>query len=126
MYPLLFIHPDQKLVKIYESHLGRHFAFDSAHDGLSALRKIRLGPPHVIVSDFHLPYLSGLALLKFVRSTPFLAATPFIFLAGKGDIGQGLAFGANDWVNQMDSTPDFLLDKIAGHLKHNIRLLNLR
>jgi len=126
MYPLLFIHPDQKLVKIYETHLNRHFAFESAHDGLSALRKIRLAAPHVIVSDFHLPILSGLALLKFVRGTPSLAATPFIFLAGQGDMGQGLEFGANDWLNQAEATPGLLLDKIAGHLKLNIRLLNLR
>lgn len=126
MYPLLFVHPDRKLVKIYESHLGRHFDFDSAHDGLSALRKIRLAAPHVIVSDFHLPYLSGLALLKFVRSSPKLSATPFIFLTLKGDIAQGLEFGANEWIHQLDATPELLLSKAHGHLKLNVRLLNLR
>lgn len=126
MYPLLFVHPDRKLVKIYESHLGRHFVFDSAHDGLSALRKIRLSAPRIIVSDFHLPYLSGLALLKFVRSSPNLSATPFIFLARGGGIAQGLEFGANEWIHQLDATPELLLDKTYGHLRLNVRLLNLR
>ncbi len=126
MYPLLFVHSDPKLVKIYETRLGQHFTFDSANDGLSALRKIRLAAPHIIVSDFHLPHLSGLALLKFVRGTPSLAATPFIFLSTRGDVAKGLEFGANDWISMSEATPDLLLNKAAEHLQHNIRLLNLR
>jgi CheY-like chemotaxis protein len=125
MHQLLFIHPDPKLVKIYERHLGAHFTFDSAHNGLSGLRKIRSSQPSVIVSDFHLPYLSGLSLLKFVRQHPSMGSTPFIFLAPKGDVGQALEFGASDWVHLADASPDLLLEKSFAHLKDNLRLLNL-
>lgn len=125
MHQLLFIHQDPKLVKIYERHLGKHFSFDSAHDGLSALRKIRNNKPAVIVSDFHLPYLSGLSLLKFTRQHPTMGSTPFIFLASQGDVGRALEFGANDWVHLPEATPDILLNKTVNHLRHNFRLLNL-
>lgn len=125
MHQLLFIHTDPKLVKIYERHLGQHFVFDSAHDGLSGLRKIRNIKPSVIVSEFHLPFLSGLSLLKFVRQQPSLVSTPFIFLTPRGDVGRALEFGANDWIHLSEATPDLLLDKTWHHLKHNLRLLNL-
>ena len=125
MYQLLFIHPDPKFVRIYENHFRGHFDFDSAHDGLAALRKIRLTRPAAIISDFHLPYLSGLSLLKFVRATPAMASTPFIFLAAKGDIVSAMEFGANDWIQQAEAHPDLLLAQVGNHLQRNIRLLNL-
>lgn len=123
MHQLLFFHPDQKLVKIYERGLGEHFIFDSAHDGLSALRKIRLMKPKIIVSSYHLPRLSGTALLKFVRNHPTLSPVPFIFLSDHGDVSDALGQGASEWVALDTATPNLLIEKALTHLKLNVHLL---
>ena len=124
MYKLLFIHPDQKLIQLYRQLLAQHFLIDSAQDGLAGLRRIRFYRPEVIISDYHLPKLSGLSLLKFVRQQPHLISTPFIFLSNHPDVESALAFGANDWVPQKLASPEMLLDKIYQHLKLNVKLLN--
>ncbi len=116
MHNILFIHPDVKLTRLYQPILTRHFVSDSAHDGLSGLRKIRLSKPGVVISDYHLPFLSGLALLKFVRSHHQLAMTPFIFLSDHPGVNQALGSGASDWLIPRESSPELLLNKIYQHL----------
>ncbi|OGE87563.1 MAG: hypothetical protein A3J07_04985 [Candidatus Doudnabacteria bacterium RIFCSPLOWO2_02_FULL_49_13] len=122
MHNILFIHSDPKIVKFYEPLLSRHFEFDSAIDGLSGLRKIRLKPPGAVVSDYHLAHLSGLALLKFIRSQGHLAAVPFIFFADHSNLESALNWGANDWIVPSSSSPEILLNKIYQHLKYGIHI----
>ena len=117
--PILFIHPDPKLIRLYEPHLQRYFAFDSAYDGLSGLRKIRLIKPGLVVSEVDLPKLSGLSLLKFVRSNPSYIHIPFLFLTKNQDPTQALNFGANDWLPRKSTSPSQLIDKIYYHLQQS-------
>ncbi len=122
MIKVFFAHPDAKLVQLYQPHLSRYFAFDSAHDGLTALRKIRLTLPNVIISDYALPQLSGLGLLKFVRAERSLSHTPFLFLADSGDMAEALSFGANEFLIRRSAPPSELIDKIYYHIKHGIQI----
>lgn len=124
MYKVLFIHPDQKLIQLYRPLLAQHFLVDSTHDGLAGLRLIRINRPEVIISDYQLPKLSGLSLLKFVRQQPRLISTPFIFFSNHPDVESALACGANDWLRLKFTSPEMLVDKIYQHLKLNIKLLN--
>jgi CheY-like chemotaxis protein len=119
MIGILFVHSDQKLVEVYHPRLSRHFSVDSAFDGLTALRKLKLTKPGLIVSDYRLPKLSGLSLLKFVRTTNNYSAIPFIFLTGSQVEYEALGLGANDWVDLSVATPDLLIEKIYGQLKLN-------
>ena len=116
---ILFANPDQKLSQIYVQHMQDHFLVDSAHDGLTAIRKFKLAPPSLIVSDYYLPLLSGLSFLKFVRNHELYAGTPFVFLSDFDDNTQALNFGANDWLNIKTCHPDHLLSNIYHHLKTN-------
>jgi DNA-binding response OmpR family regulator len=110
MLPILFIHADPVLSRMYQTHFSPHFAFDSATDGLTGLRKIRANKPKAIISDYNLPKLSGLAVLKFVRSHPELHATPFIFLTNHHDVQSALGHGASGWFNQLDTLPEEVLE----------------
>jgi CheY-like chemotaxis protein len=112
----LFIHPDQKLVGIYQRHLDPHFPVDSAHDGLTGLRMIKAHRPRVIVSDLHLPFMSGLALLQFVRSHPEMFSTPFLFLTDAPMPDEALGMGASAWLRQKEATPHELLSLLQ-HLR---------
>lgn len=46
---------------------GMGFQIRSAHDGLSALREIRLENPDILLSDLNMPGMSGFELLSVVR-----------------------------------------------------------
>jgi CheY-like chemotaxis protein len=112
---ILFIHPDHKLIGIYQRHLGSHFTIDSAHDGLSGLRKIKYSKPRMIISENELRFLSGLALLKFVRSHPVMHRTPFIFLTNSIMPDEALGLGANAWLNQQEHGPEQLFQHLYLH-----------
>lgn len=119
MIKVLFAHSDPKLVDLYRYRLADHFSVDAAVDGLTALRKLKLVNPGLVVSDFDLPKLSGLALLKFCRKERAYALMPFIFLANLASLPDALSSGANDWLMQSQATPDLLIERIYNQLKLN-------
>jgi CheY-like chemotaxis protein len=113
---ILFIHPDRKLAGIYQNHLSNHFTIDSAHDGLTGLRKIKITRPKMIISDYQLPYMSGLALLQFVRKHPEMFATPFLFLTHSAMPDEALGMGATAWLKQSEYGPEQLLRQVLREL----------
>lgn len=116
MPTILFIHPDHKLIGIYRNHLSKHFLLDSAHDGLTGLRKIKATKPRVIVSEYRMPYLSGLSLLKYVRGNRDMHTTPFLFLTDHDMPEQALGMGASAWLKQSEHGPEALLRELALHV----------
>ncbi|HTL39708.1 MAG TPA: response regulator [Methylomirabilota bacterium] len=119
MNKIFFAHQDPKITSLYEDSLVPYFTFDSAHDGLSAIRKIRLFQPDLIVSDYHLPLLSGLTILKYIRSHPTLYPIPFLFLTDHDDANTALNFGANEWIDRRTIAPPDLINRIFYHIKIN-------
>ncbi len=53
-----------------------------AADGAAGLAAARAAPPEVILSDLHMPGLTGLQLMQAVRAEPLLAATRVVLLTG--------------------------------------------
>ena len=119
MLRILFAHPDQKLSQIYTQRIQPYFQVDSAFDGLTALRRLRMQRPALVVSDYHLPILSGMSLLRFMRGNQEFSMVPFIFLSNHDDNTEALGLGANDWLDIKSAHPEFLLDRIYHHLKTN-------
>lgn len=73
---------------------------EDATQGLAAIERSR---PDVVVSDLMMPETDGLELLSMVRSTPSMAATPFIFLtalAGRPPRMRGMNSGADDYIEK--------------------------
>jgi DNA-binding response OmpR family regulator len=122
MHKLLFIHPDAKLQRIYEKSLSNLFGFDSAYDGLQGLRMIFANKPDIIVSDYHLPKISGASLLAEVRGRNDLSHTPFIFFSTIDPSHDSLGLGANDWLVIAQTNPDILAAKCFQHLKQKAKL----
>lgn len=125
MIQILLANSDRKLTLIHETHLKPHFLVDSAHNGLSALRQVSLRRPSLIISDYHLPLISGLGLLKYIRSHRDLHAIPFLFLTDHADAAAALSHGANDWLSRSATTPEMLAEKIYHHLKLNPHALQI-
>jgi DNA-binding response OmpR family regulator len=119
MIRILFAHQDPKLSGIYTQRMQNQFLVDSAADGLSAVRKFRVSPPALVVSDYDLPIISGMGLLRFIRNHKDFYMTPFIFLSNSLDNSEALSLAANDWLNLSSCHPDYLLDRIHHHLRSN-------
>jgi len=74
-----------------------------AEDGETALEKINLENPDLILSDVTMPGMDGFELYKKVQANPKTAETPFIFMTGMTaptDQLKGLRMGADEYVTK--------------------------
>lgn len=72
-----------------------------AGDGEEALRALISKPAHLVVSDYNMPKLDGLGLLRAIRAHPPLSKTAFIMLTGRADrelVQKAVQFGVNNYV----------------------------
>lgn len=93
-----------------------------AGDGEEALKMMMTQPCHIVISDYNMPKLDGIQLLKALRSYGPTQKTPFIMLTGKGDralVQQAAAAGANNILAKPVSVPVLRksLEAVLGRLQ---------
>ncbi len=84
----------------------------TASDGADALLKAIEEHPDLIITDYQMPGLSGLALYEKLRAREETRKIPLIFLASKGDIEERLrqyADGVEDYI----AKPFFVREVVA-------------
>ena len=59
----------------------RDAEFIEAANGREAIEHLRASPTDLLISDLHMPEMDGLALLKFVKSSPRLHDIPVIIIS---------------------------------------------
>ena len=72
-----------------------------AIDGEDALQSIIAQPVHLVISDFNMPKLDGLGLLRAIRAHPPISKTAFIMLTGRADrelVQRAVQFGVNNYL----------------------------
>lgn len=77
----------RKIVKDLLTELG-FSKFDEADDGSSAWPMIQSGKYGLIVSDWNMPQMTGIELLKKVRSDSELKETPFLLITAEAKRSQ--------------------------------------
>ena len=77
----------RKIVKDLLTELG-FSKFDEADDGSSAWPMIQSGKYDLIVSDWNMPQMTGIELLKKVRSDSELKETPFLLITAEAKRSQ--------------------------------------
>ena len=103
MGKILIVEDDKELSKIMQLELSHEgFETTTAEDGRSALEKIQEENPDLVLLDVMLPRLSGLEVLRKVRSeiNPDL---PVILVTARGetiDKVDGLNSGADDYISK--------------------------
>lgn len=107
------------------SQLGYH-TFVMAPDGRHGLQALydeaRNGTPfHLVISDWNMPNMTGLELLKEVRKTPALASVPFILLTSENEQGliiDAIKAGVNSYILKPISRPvlEMKLREVYTHL----------
>jgi len=71
----------RKAMKHFLEHHG--YACEEAEHGAVALAKLEQGPSiDLIVSDNHMPVMTGMALLLQVKANPHFGSIPFILYSG--------------------------------------------
>jgi two-component system chemotaxis response regulator CheY len=85
-----------------------------AENGAQAVEKASLQPLDLIISDYNMPQMDGLGLLRAIRGHPSARRVPFILVTGRGDrelVVKAAQAGANNYVVK-PFTADILRSKI--------------
>jgi putative two-component system response regulator len=96
---------------------------DAARDGREALAVLDRGLHNLIISDWEMPGMDGLALCRAVRGQDRSSYAYFILLTsrdGSDSVVEGLAAGADDFV-----TKPFNPDELAARVRVADRILSL-
>ena len=70
-------------------------------NGLEALEHLNANPTHLIISDFNMPDMDGLELLKAVRASSTIGKTGFIMKTGQANnelVQQAISAGVNNFL----------------------------
>lgn len=89
---------------------------DSAPDGGSGIARALAAAPDLILLDLQLPDMSGIEVMKHLRSEPTLAACRFVALSANAmpeDVSQALAAGFNEYWTKPLNLQQFLADMDA-------------
>ena len=93
--------------------------FSEAEDGIEALRKLESGSFQFVVSDWNMPKMTGLELLKSVRNSVHLQHLPFLLVtaeARKENIIEAAQAGADGYIVK-PFTAATLKDKVEAIFK---------
>lgn len=83
--PILIVDDYKTMLRIIRNllHQIEFSNIDEATDGGSALAKLREKPYGLVISDWNMQPVTGLELLREVRSDPCLWQTPFIMVTAE-------------------------------------------
>lgn len=90
----------RSLVRSGLQELGFKTTYEAV-DGEEGLRQLLMRPIQLVISDFNMPKLDGLGLLRAVRAHPPIQKTAFIMLTGRADkelVARAVQFGVNNYL----------------------------
>lgn len=88
----------------------------TALGGEQALEMIRLVRPHLVILDIMMPSVSGMDVLRQMRSEPVIADIPVILMTSKRqekDVNAGFALGVVDYIIKPFNLKDLVI-QVAG------------
>lgn len=110
MKKVLIVDDEKDIVELLEMGLRRHgFAVTVAYDGEEALVRVKEGKPDFVVLDIMLPKLSGLEVLRQIKTdTPEIYIVLATAKSEVDDIKDGYSFKADYYV-----TKPYAVDEIV-------------
>jgi DNA-binding response OmpR family regulator len=123
MKKILIIEDDQIVANIYRNKFSvEGFQVDVAHDGPSGVESIRSFRPDVVVLDLMLPKMTGVELMKKVRTESEFQQLPIIVFSNTyltNMVQEAWKAGATKCLSKANCSPKQLLDVIRGTLSIN-------
>lgn len=89
-----------------------NYQVQTALDGLQALEMIRSIRPHLVILDIMMPFMSGMDVLRQMRSEPEIADIPVILMTAKRqekDVDSGFALGVIDYITKPFNLRDLVV-----------------
>ena len=92
-----------------------------AKDGEEALKIMSTSPCHLVISDYNMPKIDGVQLLKALRQNQATNKIGFILVTGKGDrtlIEEAKKFGLNNFLAKPFTVPSLkaCIEAVVGKL----------
>ncbi|HYV98903.1 MAG TPA: ATPase, T2SS/T4P/T4SS family [Gemmatimonadaceae bacterium] len=120
--PMILVVDDDPVLRAVASKLLREggYRVETANDGADALRRVTTGDAvSLIVTDLHMPNMTGAALLSAVRASDAAGATPVIVLTGNEDNAEEVRLmdaGADDYIRK-PIDPDRFVARVRAALR---------
>ncbi len=123
MANILIIEDEKKIARVLQLELEHEgYETDAAFTGTSGLEKFKEQNWDLVLLDVMLPELSGLEVLRRIRSTD--TSTPVILLTARNSIPDkvsGLDLGANDYV-----TKPFEIEELLARVRSSLRTVQVK
>ena len=123
---ILIAEDDVSMVKILEFILKKEgYQVTSCKDGLSAIEKIPVLIPDLIITDIMLPFRSGLEIIGYAKE--YFENTPVIVVSSLGEeettVIEAFNLGADDFVSKPFNPNELLLrvKRLFAKRKHIIK-----
>lgn len=103
----------REVTRLALQEMGVRYILD-AENGSDAFQKATTQPLDMIISDFNMPQMDGLGLLRAVRGHPAVRKLPFILVTGRGDnalVVSAAQAGVNNYIVK-PFTSEMLREKI--------------
>jgi DNA-binding response OmpR family regulator len=100
------------------------FKISTAADGEACLQKITKMKPDLLLLDYAMPGMDGLAVLKIIRAEEAYAGIPVILLTARKDVEdrvEGLDAGANDYI-----TKPFHIGEVVARIRSHLWIQELQ
>src|SRR5580692_11786786 len=114
MKKILIIEDDQILTNVYRNKLSvEGYQVEASVDGESGLKLMRTFQPDAIVLDLMLPKMSGVEVIKQIRSEPEFSKLPIIVFSNiylNNMIQEAWKAGATKCLSKTSCTPKDFLD----------------
>lgn len=131
VFRLLLVDDDPAILRLYGSFLAKDgWDVETARDGLEAKAMIERRCPHILVTDWNMPGMTGIELCRWLRTqhTPhYVFATLFTSRTEPNDLVRGLEAGANDFIRKPADRLELLARARAGRrvveLEHSLTQL---
>ena len=119
---VLIVEDNELNLRLFRDLLEAHGAdVTTIRDAREALPAIRAGLPDLVIMDIQLPHISGVELIRLMRSEAALQKIPVMAItayAGKGDEKRVREAGADAYVSKPISVARFVeaVEGLAGSL----------
>ena len=113
MRPGILIVDDDALLRFFFRAFLKKNAVEvfEAGNGMEALSLLEKTAIHLIITDFHMPVMNGLELLKRIRANPGTRFLPVIMITANAEEEvreEAIRLGANHFISKPVTAEDFL------------------
>ena len=114
---ILVVEDDDTMRELLKLHLtNAGYAVRAASNGIEACHAVLGLTPDLIITDVHMPHMTGFELVEALRQDPAMADIPVIFLTIEGEsVDRGNQLGALEYLAKPIRV-EVLLQKVAKHL----------